>query len=394
MSNIFLLYKTEIRKILAKKSVWAAMAVSIVLVLLTGLANLSADGHSAYVKEQETRLTALSGSPMDDAFLESFKAEMDQQIAGNPAFFDKLAAYDPGAVYQNAAGQIGKAALYDFLYSVVRDRGKAAAVTSDEFHAAMREDIINDSTELGASAEELDTWLEIYDGTEKPMVYSYALAYLRVLGILYIIGWALILNISVALAGIFADEKTWRTDAMILSSRNGRLPVCIAKIAAGSTIAAAETVLLLGLCLGEMFFIYGTAGWNALIQNVIPVSPWNITAGTMMLIYIALAILAGILFAMTNTLLSLLTESAVATMAIHAASILVGTFSIHGKLGVISKLWQLRPTMVLYAGTFRNTFRYGTMNNVEASVLLYSACIIISAALLMASYKKTQIKSR
>ena len=81
MSNIFLLYKTEIRKILAKKSVWAAMAVSIVLVLLTGLANLSADGHSAYVKEQETRLTALSGSPMDDAFLESFKAEMDQQIA-------------------------------------------------------------------------------------------------------------------------------------------------------------------------------------------------------------------------------------------------------------------------------------------------------------------------
>ena len=59
MSNIFLLYKTEIRKILAKKSVWAAMAVSIVLVLLTGLANLSADGHSAYVKEQETRLTAL-----------------------------------------------------------------------------------------------------------------------------------------------------------------------------------------------------------------------------------------------------------------------------------------------------------------------------------------------
>ena len=74
MSNIFLLYKTEIRKILAKKSVWAAMAVSIVLVLLTGLANLSADGHSAYVKEQETRLTALSGSPMDDAFLESFKA--------------------------------------------------------------------------------------------------------------------------------------------------------------------------------------------------------------------------------------------------------------------------------------------------------------------------------
>ena len=394
MNNTFSLYKTEIRKILSKKSVWIAMAVSIALVLAVGVINLSAYGRSADVKEQEELLTAISGSTIDDVFLDNFRNEMENKIDENPEFFDMLAAYDPGTVYQNAAGQIGKSALYDYLYDVTRDREKVAAITSDEFYKAMREDIIHDGRVLGSSEAELDTWLEIYDGIEKPMVYSYALAYRNILEVLYIIGWALILNISIALAGIFADEKTFRTDAMILSSKNGRLPVCLAKIAAGSTIAVSEAVILLGLCLGVMFLFYGTTGWNAMIQNVIPSSPWNTTAGTMTLIYFALAVLISILFAMTNALSSLLTKSAVVTMAIHAAAIFAGRFNIPGKAGIIKKYWQLRPTMVLYSGTFCNTFRYGNLNNVETSILGYCICIAIFVAALLTSYRKTQVESR
>lgn len=394
MNSFFLLYKAEIKKILSRKSVWIAMAISIGLVLLVGMTNLSADGHSAYVKEQEELLKAISGRPIDDEFLDSFKEEIKMQIDAHPELYDKMAAYDPGAVYQNAAANMGKSALYDLLYTVVRDREKVSKVTADEFYEAMREDIIKDGSELGASDEELNTWLEIYDGIEKPMVYSYALAYLNLIDVLFIIGWALILNISIALAGIFADEKTYRTDAMILSSKNGRLPVCAAKIAAGSTIAVTEAIVLLGLCIGVMFFFYGTTGWNAMIQNVIPSSPWNITIGTMMLLFITLAVLASIFFAMTNILLSLLTKSSVATMAIHAAIIFIGLFNNPGKMGIIAKLWQLRPTMLLYYGSFCNTFRYGRMNNVEISALIYGICIIIFASVLLISYKKTQVESR
>ncbi len=393
MNNYFLIYKTEIGKIVSKKSVWIAMAISIGLVLLVGLTNLSADGHSAYVKEQEELLTAISGSPIDDAFLENFKNEIERQIGERPELYGKIAEYDPGAVYQNAAGNIGKSALYDLLYTVVRDREKVGKVTADEFYGSMRNNIIKDGAELGASEEELNVWLEIYDSIEKPIVYSYALAYLNILDVLFIIGWALILNISIALAGIFADEKTYRTDAMILSSKNGRLPVCAAKIAAGSTVAVAQAFLLLGICLGTMFLFYGTTGWNAMIQNVIPSSPWNVTIGAMTLICIALAVLTSVFFAMTNALLSLLTKSSVSTMAIHAAVIFAGLFNIPGKLGIIAKLWQLRPTMILYYGSFCNTFRYGRMNNVEASALIYGTCIIVFAVMLVMIYDKEQVES-
>ncbi len=394
MSNFLLLYKTELRKILLKKSVWIALAISLGLVLLLGLTNLSADGHMAYVKGQEESLTAISGTIIDDEFLGNFREEMEKQIEKYPELYDKIAAYDPGAVYQNAAGNIEKNALYDLLYNVVRDREKIGSITADEFYEAMRENMIKDGSELGSSSEELKAWLEIYDGIEKPMTYSYALAYDNILDVLFIIGWALILDISIAIAGIFADEKTYRTDAMILSCKNGRLPVCLAKIAAGSSVAVMEAFLLLGVCLGTMFAIYGTTGWNAMIQNVIPSSPWNITIGTMMLIYIALAVLVSIFFAMTNTLISLLTKSSVATMAIHAAIIFAGLFNIPGKAGVIAKLWQLRPTMTLYYGSFCNTFRYGQMNNVEVSALIYSICIILFIVMLLMSYKRAQVESR
>lgn len=394
MNNFFILFKTEIKKILSKKSVWIAMVISLVLVLAVGFTNLSADGHHAYVKEEEKLLTALSGSPVDDEFLENFKNEIEKKMDENPGMFDSLAAYDPGAAYQNAAGQIGKSALYDFLYTVVRDKEKIVDITADEFYEAMRTDIIQDGTELGASSDEVNEWLEIYDRVEKPMIYSYSLAYSNILDVLFIIGWVLILNVSIALSGVFADEKTYRTDAMILSSKNGRRPACAAKITAGVTAAVAEAILLLGFCMGMIFLIYGTAGWNAAIQNVIPSSPWNITIGTMTLIYIALAVLVSVLFAMTNILLSLLTKSSVATLAIHAALIFAGLFNIPGKTGILAKIWQLRPTMAMYYGSFCNTFRYGTMNNVEASALIYGICIIVFAAALLLSYKNTQVESR
>ena len=54
----------------------------------------------------------------------------------------------------------------------------------------------------------------------------------------------------------------------------------------------------------------------------------------------------------------------------------------------------VRATMALYSGTFCNTFRYGGMNNVEASVLICCICIAIFAAALLMSYRKTQVESR
>ncbi len=393
MRNGMTLYKAELRKILCKKSVWIAMVLGTVLVVLLGITNFSVDG-GAYVKYQETVLTELSGQAMDQAFFERFHDEINTEIQDNWNRYEFINDYDPSAIPQNAVANIGKDALYDYIYNVVRDRDAILTVTADEFYAAMRADIIKDGRELGSSNEEIDTWLERFDSIPTPIAYSYALSYQNILDDLFLIGWVLFLNIAVALAGVYADEKTYRTDAMILSAKNGRAPICAAKLFAGMTVSLMQTAVLLGIGIGTMFAFYGTSGWNAMIQLVIPSSPWNITIGTMVLIYFVLAIVSSILFALTNMAVSHFTHSAVATMAIHAAVLFAGLFNMPAKLGLLAKLWQLRPTMALYYGTFCNTYMYGKLNNVEISVLLYAGIAVILAIVLMLTYRKSQVESR
>lgn len=394
MNDLFILYREEIKKILSKRSVWIAMGASLLFVLLVGFTNFSADGHGAYVKTQEKTLTEISGQKLDQEFLDAYHARVDKEIREHWDRYEKISAYDPGAMYQNASAATGQKALYDLLYTIAKNREKVAEVTETELYAAMRENIIKDGREIGSSEEEIGEWLTVYDGIEKPIVYSYALAYLNILDVLFIIGWALIICISIALAGMFADEKTNRTDAIILASRKGRTPVCMAKILAGVSVALFQAVILLGGCFGMMFAFYGTAGWNFMIQNVIPSSPWNITIGKMVLICLALAALVSIFFAMTNVLLSQITKSAVITMALHAAVIFAGLFNMPGKMGLAAKLWQLRPTMLMYYGTFCNTYMYGKLNNVEASFCIYGIGIILMVFILIRSYGRSQIESR
>lgn len=394
MNNVSVLYKAELRKIFAKKAVWIATVLGLIFILLVSLTNYSSDGMRAYVKYQEETLSAISGQKMNDKFFEEFHNEVEKELEEHPERYEKIYANDPGAVYMNASANVGMEALYDYFYNVIRDRVAVPGMTADEFYESMRYNIERDGLDIGCSKEEIDTWLEIYDSIDKPISYSYAMAYENILDVLFIIGWVLILIIAIALSGVFADEKTYRTDAMILSSKNGRIPVCLVKIAAGITFALLQTILLLGICLGIMFAFYGTTGWNAMIQNVIPSSPWNITIGNMVLIYLGLAILVGTFFAVTNMILSHLTKSAVATMAIHAAIIFVGLFNVPGKLGLIAKLWQLRPTIALHYGTFCNTYMYGVLNNVQISVVLYMGLTILFALILVLSYKKSQVESR
>lgn len=394
MCNFGILYQAEIRKILMKKSFWAALAIGIAFVLVVGLTNLSADGHMAYVKEQSQVLGELSGKPIDAAFLKGFQDEVARELTVHSDWYAQMMAYDSGAAFQNGAKVLGKNALADFIYNVVRDREKLSTVTAEEFYEMMRNNIVSDGREMGCSEEELSVWLRVYDETSQPMVYQYCQGYVNILDVLFIIGWVLFLNIAVALAGVFADEKGYRTDAMILSTRKGRSTICFAKIGAGITVSAMQCLMILGSCFGVMLGFFGADGWNGAIQNAIPSSPWNITIGQMVLIYWGLAILTSILFALTNMAASYFTQSAVASMAIHAAILFLGLFNIPKGMGLIAKLWELRPTMTLYYGTFCNTYLYGKMNNVQISLFFYGFLIFLGLTVFAISYRHTQVESR
>lgn len=394
MSNFITIYKAEIKKIIAKKSVWVALAIAIAFAMLMSATNISAEGHIGYIKDSKEALSELNGKPIDDSFLKDFQNEVNAELKANPDRYEKLMAYDPGAAFMNGAQAIGKSSLFDFIYNVVRDRALVESVTADTFYEKMRESIISDGMELGASDDEINIWLEEFDGMEKPMNYYHADGYYNISDLLFFIGWVLFLNISVALSGVFADEKTCKTDAIILSTKKGRTQVCFAKTAAGITVSLLQAAVIIGTLSGILLAIFGTEGKAGVIQNIIPSSPRNITVGQMFGFLILLAVITTVLFALANMFLSQVTHSSVATMAIQVAILLAGLFNLPKSLGIITKLWQLRPTMAVYYGTFCNMFRYGKLDNITASFLIYGICIVLLATALIISYKKSRVESR
>lgn len=394
MNSFWIMYKAEIVKIISKKAVWIAMAIGLIFIFLMGLTNLSSEGHISYVKNSRDVLSKIEGSEMNEDFFADFQEEVSKELKDNPDKYEALMAYDPGTAFLNGADAVGKKALFDLIYNVVRDKSLVEKVTDDTFYEKMREDIISDGKELGASEKEIRVWLNEYDSIEKPLKYYYAGSYSNILDVWFFIGWVLFLNIAIALSGVFADEKAYRTDALILSAKKGRSTLCLSKIAAGVSVALFQGLVIIGFLFGVMFAFFGAEGSTGMIQNIIPSSPWNITIGQMVRIFILLAFMTTCFWAFTNMLLSHITHSAVATMATHAAILFAGLFNVPGKMGIIAKLWQLRPTMALYYGTFCNTYRYGSMNNVQASILSYGICMAIFAVILFLSYQKAQVESR
>lgn len=396
MNSFSIMYLAELKKIFSKKSVWIAMAIGILLVLFMGFTNLSAEGHLSYVKDSRETLTNYDGREIDGNFIIDFQTEVNAEIAANPERYDKLMAYDPGTAFMNAADSIGKKSLYDFLYNTVREKEKIPTVTVEEFYEILKKDIVDDATSFGSTEDEINKWLEKYDSTEKPIKYYYCLGYSNILDIMFFIGWVMFLNISIALSGVFSDEKTYKTDAIILSTKQGRKPLCLVKIAAGISAALIECVVLFGFTFGLLFTFFGFGGGKGAIQLLIPSSPWNITIFQMFLIYVGLAMVTAIMYALTNMFFSNLTHSSVATLAIHTAILILGLFEFPntGGLESISRLWKLRPTMSLHYGTFCNTYLYGGMNAPVASFLIFGAVILVLIALIIGMYKNSQVESR
>lgn len=394
MNNFRSLYLAELKKVVSRKMVWIALAAGLAFVLLVVMINFSSNGMTAYVKYQSDILGEISGQKMDESFFANFRDKVNAEISEHPERYEENNTQNSGTVFMYAAENIGQRALYFSIYNVLKDSDAVETVTADSFYEAMRHNIIHDGKVLGAAENEIDTWMKEYDSIEKPIAYSYAMSYASILEVLFLVGWVLFLNISVALCGLFSDEIRNRTDALILSSKNGRFPVGLAKLLSGISVSLVQTIVLLGGCFGIMFAFYGTEGWTAVIQNVIPTSPWNISIGGMVMIYALLAIVTSILFALVNAALSHLTKSSTATMAIQAAILFAGLFNIPAKVGWIAKIWQLRPTMALYYGTFCNMFLYGNLNNVEMSLIIYLTASFILTLYLIISYKKSQVKSR
>lgn len=411
MNMIGTLYRMEIKKILSKKPVWITLFIGMVLFSVIGMSDYFfnhwrlSDGTDLTGKEYFTlergKGEDATGRSLDDSLLSEIRTEINMVLSENRDIVEKLSADEEDGIpgFYFATRKLGWQNFFYIVSDSIENQGSKNLMESSagELIDQQRRYIEKLLESNYLDEEEQAYWINRYEKIEKPYVYSYSKGYQLFYYNLYILIWFVFLLIVITLAGTFSEEIQLGMDALILSSKNGRTPICIAKMLAGMTISAASMMLMLFFELAIVLITYGHEGWQYPIQNVCPYVPWDITIGQGMCMIFGIAFLLALLFSIFTQVLSLFFKSTSAALALQTGILVVSIFNIPYRMGLVSKLWKYRPTNFLNQcfAEWRLFSIFGRkVNCFEMAGAVYFCMILLSILAVSVKYNKTQVESR
>lgn len=414
------LYIFELKKLFQKKALWVVLVIGLIVNTVVISTNVLFDSYSYpdgtsisgadYYKHENKVCSQLSGRVVDDVFINEVRDEVidfaydknyvtDKSIeelkSGNaPVGYqykgEESQTWDNAMVGLNyAAEELGLGDAWYFLEEAVDDNSLLLTVSGEEFQQAIRDNI-------AFPEQNTEYWKAEAKDIQNPVVYNYVEPLIPLLDVGFVNGWIIFLLIAVSLSGVFADECSTRMDALIISSKNGRMPIAIAKILACMTIAIASSAVVTACAILTSRITRGELRMDAIIQMYIPDCAQNLTMGDVVCKLIVCTLIMSMLYAAVTVFLSEIMNST-AVMAIQAGILIGGLFNIPFKQQLLIDLWNIRPTTFLQ-GWLENysTFKFGTatLDCVQMAELLYVIAAMIFIALTLILYRKYQVKSR
>lgn len=402
MKQLFTLYQFELRKLLSRRILWITLALGLGFHLLCATSNYFLEsydyyGHhisgKEYLRKQQTVGYGISGRSLDDTLFEQMRSDIRQGLQQEK---DNI-GYDE---WRDAtmAEWVGYGNLFYLLYQANQEIDEPMTMTAEQYYQSSRDNlqIVFRSDKL--TEQECEYWYKKYDRVSKPFVYQYAKGYENTMTNSYILNWVLLLLVAASLSGIFADERILRTDALIFSALYGKKKLYVAKITAGLSVALGEAVVLFAANLGANLYCFGAEGANAVIQLLFPTSAWNITAGQGVAIMFGLFLLIALLYGMLTMFFSQVLKSSMATLAAMSGFLFVTLFNLPNSLGIIAKLWKLRPNGFIGSWTFTSYqlyYVFGKLfNMVQVAPVVYLLLSVALIALAGMSYRRYQVTGR
>ncbi len=389
--------KYELKKIMTGRIAVIAVILGAGMLLAVTMINyLIIRPQDVNVYEREI---SLEGRPLDDAFLEEVAAEAEK--AGGLSKIGAESRYYHAAGYLNRLQgtylTIGGASA-----ETLKAAGKAAAsssgtqgLTADSLYA-LREDLLEyiyDYFRLSDSDKEW--WKEKENRISKPFVwhtnfgvYSMKSNFGAAMDLFCIIA-------GVSLAGVFAGEKSQRTDSLVLCTKEGKKTLWLIKFAAGEIFSlTAGTLLLAAVQLPHVIF-NGLHGTDAAWQLLVPFSSYPYTAGHMLALLILDYYLGCLLTGAAAMLLSVLIGNAVASAGVICVAVMLDLFAaLPPQLGLLAQLRYLTPGQVLLNSGMadpRLLHIFGLrLTSIQSAAVLYAAATILFMIIVRAGYKRLE----
>lgn len=398
MRHFFTLYRFEIKKIFQKPYVPALLALSIALTLFLNVRPLLGEQTVAYVDEQQQfHFEAVSN--YEAIQLERRFARED---AGKP--LDNEAVWtmqEMNRRYQEIYNQYAPDLTCVLLnHSLVFETLGRTGVNPVAEHIEYPVDYAYQNLERGReeefssqllSQEEIAYWEREGTRLTTPFVMEYTGGWR---GILEKASWLNLMALVFALISLcssFSDDDAYKTRPLLASAAHSRMPLTLARLAAGVSLACGCVLLLFGLTAAIQFFVHGAGGAQMPIQ-LLKLKPdqrgigdahlsyicRDMTAGQAVLVTAGMSLLIALFAGALSMLLSKLLRRGVPALALPLGLLLLSMifeppFYYYDR--VRAQIWSYMPIQRLYQ-TFLADERLVSLGGVQldcipVSVLLY-----------------------
>ena len=405
MRQFFTLYRFEIKKIFQKPYVPALLALCIALTVFLNVRPLLGEQTVAYVDEQQQfHFEAVSN--YEAIQLERRFARED---AGKP--LDNEAVWtmqEMNRRYQEIYNQYAPDLTCVLLnHSLVFETLGRTGVNPVAEHIEYPVDYAYQSLERGReeefssqllSQEEIAYWEREGTRLTTPFVMEYTGGWR---GILEKASWLNLMALVFALISLcssFSDDDAYKTRPLLASAAHSRMPLTLARLAAGVSLACGCVLLLFGLTAAIQFFVHGAGGAQMPIQLLelesdqrgigdvhLSYSCRDMTAGQAVLVTVGMSLLIALFAGALSMLLSKMLRRGVPALALPLGLLLLSMifeppFYYYDR--VRAQIWSYMPIQRLYQ-TFLADERLVSLGGVQldcipVSVLLYGGLAAVA----------------
>ena len=423
MRNIGTLYRFELKKLLQRRMVWAALALLTIAAVLppvstvTGKMTVSRDvtgaenqaySHYEIVQRKRQDPAGLAGRVLDtDLIREAIEKlgiisrrttvavigsdNAQQSVTVRQADPDAPGWTLDGYIIQGEYGDI-----YDAVAAVVGQENMRADLTGEDYRAALDDARAKAFRYWGLSEGERAWWEARAAKLETPLTLTGYPdgGWTSVAETAYVADLFIFLFAIVALSGLFPMERQRRTEALTACARYGKTPLYAAKLLAGLTVSLVGALVMIGAMGAACLILLGPEDAATAVQQLMaPAYGAPMTVQKLALTVCGVYLAASLVHAAFVMAVSLCTRGGASAMAVcfGAMMLFVMVPALPLSHPRLSQAWSLLPA-VFGSNGFVYDLRLvrlgGYLTNYQAAPLLWLALTAVLAALGLALHRR------
>ncbi len=253
------LFFFEIKKILKNRFTVVLLIIMTIYSFMQGV--FQSEQMGDYADRTRQLKMAIDGRAIDDTLL----AELSDAADEYGVFWNET-----NCTYQ---------ALCDWVRKIV-DYGRPIADYDADAIYQIRKDTIIEGMELCALTDgERQYWEEQEAMVDKPLVWHSFEEMYGLFDIVQATPLLMLFVVTLLLSQIFAGEVKDKTDPLLRCTRGGWGVTYVAKISAAVVSIFLLTVLFGGISIITSLVLWGNNGWDAMVQNLMPLTSVPLTMG-------------------------------------------------------------------------------------------------------------------